>query len=300
MAQKHHYISQFYLKYFSPKNKPGLIWVYSNNKSELRSIEKHVAFVHNYYTIKTETGNSNSIEEEFSKIERDVSKVIKNLYNNDLHLTSDETNIMVLYMAFLRARIPATRDSITTPITNERRLFLKIIANNEDLFNKEKSDIQKELCDNKELTFKEFQDYINKNIDKIDLEPSNDEHIKMMFVAAEELFKMLIKMKWNFLKSPVGYFFITSDRPVFPFMNNWKMPYSPGFAFKDVEVYFPLSPTLCTVGTYTNLNIVYNASGDMVNCINSRIINNSYKYIYSNINWVTFKKQMQITIDKFK
>jgi hypothetical protein len=299
MTQIHHYISQFYLNYFSPKNREGLIWVYSNNKCELRSIKKHVASIEDYYTIETDTGYSNSIEQEFSKIEANVGRIMKKLSNNDFNLDDKEIADIVLYMSYLRARIPATRDSISAPITNERRLLLKMLANNEALFNQEKSDIQEGLGNGKEITFKEFQEYINQNLHKIDLGPSQNENIKNMLVAAEELYSMLIRMKWIFLISPKDYYFITTDRPVFPFINNWKMPYPPGFAFKDVEVYFPLTPNLCILGSYRDLeNTVYKVSGDMVNSINSRIILNSYRHIYLSINWDTFMNQMQISFNK--
>ena len=286
------------MKHFSPKNKKGLIWVYSEEKPKLRSIEKHVASIENYYMIDTNEGQSNIMEKKFGEIETQAGRVIKKLSENNLKLNHDEMNILIIFMSYLRARIPAFRDSVNDPVSLERKLHLRILAQHEELFKKEMGEISEELDESERFTYSEFKEYITKNIDKLDLRMSQNDSIKTILFSAEELQSIFSKMKWNFLIAPNDCCYITSDRPVFPFMNNWKMPYPLGFAYKDIEVYFPVTPKICMMGTYRDLTISYNASEDKVNVINARILNNFYKYVYSNMSESQFSAQSNITLNK--
>lgn len=296
MVQKHHYISRFYLNYFSPVKHPGKIWVYTNKKPELRSIKKHVACIENFYTIDTSNGESNIIEIELGKIETRAGRIIKKVNENDFNMTKDELNVMIIFMSYLRARTPALRDSVNKPVVQERKLFLKMLAQHEELFNK----YNNELNEDEKTSFPEFKKYVSDNINNMNLVMSQNEAVKSMVVAAQELQKMLNIMSWNFLIAPNDFYYLTSDRPVFPFMNNWKMWYQPGFGFKDVEVYFPVTPKICMMGTYRNLSASRIINADMVNVINSRIMANSYQFVYANINESAFWDQSNITINKVK
>jgi len=277
-----------------------MIWVYSEERPALLSIEKHVASIDNYYMIDKTEGESNIIEKKFGEIESQAGRVVKKLSENNLNLTQDELNILILFMSYLRARIPAFRDSVNNPITMERKLILKMLAQNEDLYNKEMEETLNELTENERFTFSEFKEYISQNIDKLDLKMSQNESVKTILFAATELQNMFSQMKWNFLIAPKDFYYITSDRPVFPFMNNWKISYQPGFAFKDVEVYFPVTPKICMMGTYNDLITTRIVSEDIVNVINARIMKNSYKYLYSNMNESQLSIQSNITLDKME
>lgn len=300
MSEKQHYISRFYLNYFSPIKNPGMVWVYTNKRPVLRSIKKHVANIENFYTIDTTLGESNIIEKELGRIETEAGRVVKKLNENDFKLSPGELSTLIIFMSYLRARGPAFRDSVNKPIDMERKLMLRMIAQNEDLFNKEMGEILNDLGEKDQFTFSEYQKYISQNIDKMDLKMSRNESAKAMVIGAEELQRMFNFIKWNFLIAPNNFYYLTSDRPVLPFMNNWKMSYQPGFGLKDVEVYFPITPRICMMGSYTDLSVSAVVSGDMVNVINSRVIANSHKYIYSNMNESQFWAQSNITLNKIK
>ncbi|RPI19196.1 MAG: DUF4238 domain-containing protein [Ignavibacteriae bacterium] len=291
MAERHHYISRFYLNYFSPAKHPGKVWVYTGKRPALQSIKRYVANIENFYTISTEKGDSNIIEKELSKLETHTGRIIKKLHGNDFNLTKDELETMVTFISYLRARTPALRDSVNSSITMERTAMLRMIASDEALF-------KKEMGENNEITFKEFKDHVFQNLESMDMNMNSHEATNVMTFAAEEIKKMLSEMKWNFFVAPNNFNYVTSDNPVFPFMNNWKMPYQPGFAFKDVEVYFPVTPKISMLGTYMDVSVSKVVTGDTVNVINSRIINNRYEYMYSNMNEEEFSAQCDLTINK--
>lgn len=250
--------------------------------------------------IDTPEGESNIIEKELSKIETQTGRIVKRLSENDFKLTQEELNILILFMSYLRARIPAFRESVNNPVSMERKLFLKMLAQNEDLFNKEMGEIFEELDEKETFTYTHYQKFISKNLDKLDLKMNQNESAKTMTIAAGELQSVFNLMKWNFLIAPDNFYYITSDRPVFPFMNNWKMPYQPGFGLRDVEVYFPITCSICMMGTYKHISVSRVVSGDMVNVINSRTLANSHKYVYANMNESQFLDQSHITLNKVK
>lgn len=299
MAEKHHYISRFYLNYFSPVKHPGKVWVYSANRPELRSIKKFVACIEDFYTIDTDEGESKVIEKELGKLESYVGRVIKKLNEKKFDLSKDELNTLIVFISYLRARTPALRDSVNKSVSMERKIILKMITNNEVIFNSEMGDNLEELEEKDRFTFDEFQKYISNNIEKMNLNMNNNEASKVMIVAAKELQKMLLSMKWSFLIAPENFNYITSDQPIIPFMNKWKKPYQPGFAFKEVEVYFPVTPKICMMGTYMDVSICKVVTGDAVNVINARVLNNCYNYVYSNMKETEFTTQSDITLNKF-
>ncbi|MDD5361365.1 MAG: DUF4238 domain-containing protein [Ignavibacteria bacterium] len=300
MKENHHYVSQFYLRHFSPQNRKGLIWVYSNENVQLLSIDKHVASIENYYMIDTPEGQSNIIEKLLCKMETETGRIFKKIGQNNYDLTNNDYDTLLTFMSYLRARIPANKDSIDQSIILENKNILRILADNESLYSKEIGEDIVNPNTGKKISFPEFQDYIKKNLNSMNLGMSQNQFVKTIYSTSQVLKKIFIQMKWCFLLSPLDVYFITSDRPVFPFMNNWKQPYLPGFGLKEVEVYFPLTPHVCMMGTNNDLSVIKTVNTDTVNVINARIINNSYNYYYSNMNSELFAIQTKLTSNKIK
>lgn len=91
-------------------------------------------------------------------------------------------------------------------------------------------------------------------------------------------------MSWCFYEAPPKMFFVTGDNPVFYCVPNRTGLYPPALYDRDVEVTFPLSKSICAVGTWGD---EFNCKGqyipvkeEVVHEINRRTIRAARHFVY--------------------
>src|SRR2546423_814977 len=118
-----HYIPKFYLKGFADKQ--GALWVYEKFKPLRKSKPKHEAHHPDYYTHAEDGERDETAEDVLKKVESQVAPVILKLANPQYVLTPKTAGDLVLFVAFMFARVPSWRehlDKITAEIARVKQL----------------------------------------------------------------------------------------------------------------------------------------------------------------------------------
>ena len=123
IENKHHFIPQFYLKYFTDDN--GKYYLFDkNNKRFMKNprTPKSTFYEYNRNTINNFKINDNSIEEIYSSLESDFAKCMKYILtlNNNIEITEIKQIIYVLkcFIAIQFCRLPINDDYFDNFILN--------------------------------------------------------------------------------------------------------------------------------------------------------------------------------------
>lgn len=246
-----HYIPQFYLNYFTDRLTPTLqspyIWVY-DRKSDLikNKAPKNIAYEKGYNDIIDADGNISSIvEDQFQKIEAEVSKVFKKIIKLK-YISRSERLSLCKFVFSMTLRVPAFQEK-----------FKDIV----------------ESGDIRELENDRF------NFENVSPDIMMDSVIRITNLASH----LLLRMDWSLLIAPKETNFITSDNPVAirdPSNPNMK---SCGFSSStEVQVTLPLTQQICLFGSWgRSRRIVEKVSIDEVENINFETFKYSHRYLYS-------------------
>ena len=174
-SQNHHFVPQFYLREFGFKKgdskQSQFIYEYDKNSNiapkECKSV-KEVCTVLNHNSVEMENGEVNNIiEEEFSKIESNISRIMQriNPQNNQLVMLSNaEKKNLALFISLMFLRNPACRDGIEEMKKQIVYTGLDIILQDEE---NPPPQLLKELIDEKGL--KNIVDVKIKNFASLDV-----------------------------------------------------------------------------------------------------------------------------------
>ena len=89
-AKRHHYVPQFYLRYFLPKGRNAL-WVYEKEGGTAKPQQpKDTAVIGGFYSINTSTGEPDDMEREFPQVEGAAKLVLDRWQENKAIPSSDD------------------------------------------------------------------------------------------------------------------------------------------------------------------------------------------------------------------
>jgi hypothetical protein len=143
-AKAQHYIPKFYLKGFTDKQ--GALWVYEKFKPLRKSKPKHEAHRPDYYTHAEDGERDETAEDVLKKVESQVAPIILKLANPQYMLTPKTAGNLVLFVAFMFARVPSWReylDKITAEIARTKHLST---ARDKQKFYKLCADMERSTC----------------------------------------------------------------------------------------------------------------------------------------------------------
>ncbi|WP_407308780.1 DUF4238 domain-containing protein [Desulfosporosinus sp. SB140] len=248
---KHHYISQCYLEFFTDPLTPPLhtpyVWILDKkNESITNKAPNNFAFIKGYNDIYDKDGNkSDIVEKQFGKIEGEAKNVLRKIKQLK-YISKTERYLLSEFVFSMMLRVPKFRDTF-------RKLVMEGYIN--------------ELSDGK---FKDIE---------ISSEISMDSVIRTTHVASQ----LLQGMAWSLLIAPDHSHFITSDNPVvvrIPDDPNWLFI---GFGHAGAQITFPLNPKMCLFGEWErSRKIIEKVDADEVNDINFETYKYSDKFVYSN------------------
>lgn len=295
--ERHHYISQVYLKNFSPENRPGEIHVIEPPDKEyfFKSIEKDVAFEYNYNTMQLNGENTNKLEKLFGMVETKLGRVLKKIKNNNFKLSNEEISDLFLYMTFLNINNPNFRQIVERGSLQTFDAVTNIISSDKNILKNEleKANINYEGIDLDELiSFMKDKSKYKILIPKEDLIVAGLQQIDTFF----EIFNTF---HWNFYIIKDDSMFLTSDFPVIPIVKDWNMPYMPGYGIAD-SIIFPLTKKVCFIGQRMKAPQLVYIPGEVTNKINSAIFYYSNKYVYSPMTYKEYENQLQKYNNPFK
>jgi hypothetical protein len=219
-GEQQHYVPRFLLKNFSHGKKPK-IFVYDKwNGKRFHTNIKNVASETGFYDLELEN-IALTVEPQLAHLETNTSEIIKKLIK-DRNIKALSENQVVTFALFLAVQFVRTK---------EHRLRFE--------------DLQKVLA-------RKLRDMgaSEENISEVTESPHNIPEDKLFglrsLVTAKEFIPHFLNKAWVLLETiPQNPFFI-SDNPIG--LHN-EMDYGPygnlGLAVKGIEIYFPISSTLC-------------------------------------------------------
>lgn len=282
---RHHFIPQFYLRYFSPDNAHGKIWYYSKNLDEPKLVPiKSVAFIKHFYSLEISEGEQwTGYEERFSQIETLIAPLINSVLMNESLPTGDELEVLIRFLLLLSTRTPDFRKNQLEPTWDEMRFRTEQILTSDHITPDDINYIQTLTIDSQLMNndpidqIQKINEMTNQSIPKRSL-------IDSIFKSANSIYDLIKDLHWSILGARDSYKFVTSDSP----LTLWGIPRKEenkiGFKNDVIQVSIPLSPTICLLGTHETEPDKIIVPRQMVDEINQRTINSSDEFVFANFN----------------
>ncbi len=283
-----HFVPQFYLKSFRDPEVEGKgpwLWVtdFHEKTVELRS-PKAVGKRTNYYAFpEAEAAGGESIEALLGKLESAAAPVVKNLIaSDDMPLEKQARADLLFFMAAFVVRVPFFRDILEDLSAQLAKTTLQTAASSAEYFERTMREAFKEK--QAELTPEKIAEYRQFILDdsryRIRASP------KLSIAAGLEatldtIYPIFDDMRWAVARPDGHSRWITSDAPV-----SWVDPtlpigYRHGLAAPHVQVTFPVSPSVCIVGTWDGPTGSIDVDDQVVEEFNIRRVGFADRYAFA-------------------
>ncbi|MFN0224058.1 DUF4238 domain-containing protein [Paenibacillus sp. KR2-11] len=246
----HHYIPQFYLRNFTDPNPPPkfkpYVWVIDLKEKTLRKRSpKNIGFIKGFNDTRDEDGNVTTIvEDKLGEIENKAAIILKKLLNGK-YISRSERLAFAKFVFSMRIRVPYFKD-----------LFSLVLTKPE--YTKQFSDL--------------FYDAPP---------PSPILDMGGIIRTTNAASYVLLRMNWCLIKAPEGKVFVTSDNPMLVIDSNNTKAAFVGFNKPDVQIIFPLSPSVLLKGGWQpNFSLLRETNAEWVQKINSLLLLNAQRYVY--------------------
>jgi hypothetical protein len=241
-AKAQHYIPKFYLKGFTGKQ--GSLWVCERFKGIRESKPKKEAHRPDYYTVSDEGQRNETAEDILKEVESRAAPIIRKLANPQYTLTPENASHVIMFVAFLFARVPSWREHLNTLSVQVAWKMLQRGVENKEEFYKTCAEIEKQQGTSLGDFEKLRQDVLNR---RFDIEQSPSHNLGSMCLSACNIAKMLAEMDYQAFYAPEGKFFLASDSPVWTLQDDGtgEATVGMGFGWDNVEVYCPLNKKTC-------------------------------------------------------
>jgi hypothetical protein len=243
-SKAQHYIPKFYLKGFTDEQKR--LWVCEKFKPIRASKPKDEAHRPDYYTHAEQGERDETAEDILKQAESRAAPIICKLANPQYRLTPENAGRVLIFIAFMFARVPSWREHLDNVAAQIARDGIVKTANDKEKFYRIWAELEKKNGKPLGMEPEKLRQYILKG--EYDLtQGSTGFNLGAMFTSAFSAAKELAKMGYQSLYAPEGSFFLTSDSPVFTLQPDGmgQATIGMGFGLENVEVYFPLNKRTC-------------------------------------------------------
>ncbi|MCL5261168.1 MAG: DUF4238 domain-containing protein [Gammaproteobacteria bacterium] len=283
--KRHHYLPKFYLDGFCDQQ--NMVWIYHKDTQKIHCQRpENTAIVKNFYAIHRNDGtiDTNTFEDALADIvESPAAAALKSLRLGSVPTDEYRQHLSILF-AFMLVRTPGYRDSYEPQFNEELDKMLKLIAANEEYFQRWTDDYKKTngvpLADNieqlrQEILNGKFQVRVHPNFSLSTMQ-------KLGFNCGG----LLVNMKWVIIKAPKNLYFLTSDNPVIV-TNPRGIGYcSPGLGLKDTRVFVPISKEVGLLMIRSDEdkldNQIVSNNSKIVKEMNTGIVLGASKFIFAN------------------
>ena len=223
------------------------------------------------------------IEKELSKMESEISPALEEVIIERKFPSVKHRNLILDLISMISARNPLTR-------ARNEKYFINIAnkLNSNMLHSREEYEKIKEQAIIDGIDEIPNIDYNNiKESYKsggMQIKVNKNYLMKKEIEIMEQIFKVLKRIKWQFVTAIKGNQFVTSDVPVvLDFFDNHKrtLNNSPRFGDVGTFVFFALSPDLALCGHLDAPDISINFNMDIAAYMNERIIRHANRHIFA-------------------
>ena len=266
--KRQHYVPRFYLSGFTYGNNEQLYVLDKINKKIFKKNIIEICEQKYFYSFYEQEGDYNSmLEEQLGKMEDKFSEVFRKLidnmegyyYKKDKKfnkITHDDKKLVLEFIFYQIIRVPKYFDKLISMIIPQYRQF-----NNDDGIEQTEKEL---INDIKKHT---FPNYFNKS---------------------KEIVSILSKKNWIFfiLSEKLDTSFISSDNPVIITNSDKQSPIRGALIDPMTEISFPISKNIALALKEKTVTYKYNYQlvdkTDYVKYINKLLLNNAYRFAYSN------------------
>ena len=276
--KRHHILPKSYLARFCCN---GQLCVFDRELSQYRlQTPINTAVQGYYYTLIDEEGNKNTEIESslLSDIEGGTNPIIDKI---DSHkpISPDEKEMLALFVAFLKVRVPDFEKSVNESYERVERRKARIMFSNEERIEAMMRKRESELDERMKISPKELMDFVLN--EKYDVIPHRNESLLVMLSLSKKFTNLFQQMEWLFLCSPEQTSFITTDNPFTlvppPDSNSF---YGVGIATGGAKKLVPLSRKSCLMMCDRGDHIGYHEiSRQEVRNVNLRVAANCDRFV---------------------
>jgi hypothetical protein len=270
VANKHHYLPQFYLRKFTSRGQRNLLWDYDKDAGTVvASTPKKSAGETGYHSFESTSGTDNDTIEQ--RIKQDFEDPMVPVYEKIRHrqiLDEREWRAFHLFAASIMVRVPNYIANTQATMTTMYRRMFDIAKMHDPEF--------RARCVADGVPIEALEAASVKTA-------TRSAALTMSLATVLGPAEMFCQMQWRFLHSPVDMPFVTSDNPVFYCDPEHKPGFfqGVGLANKTIEVTFPLTRTICALGTWQESKQVHQDVGiEVVDLINPRTVGASLRFAY--------------------
>jgi len=295
-ARHHHYLSQCYLKGFTKggAKKSKLTVIDCKERKKFETIPRNVGGIRDFNRVDIKGIDQNTIESALSKFEGHAATALKKL-EETLEFSGDKKEIILNLIALIAVRSPERREHMRNFEAQVADKIMGLTLESKERWESQVTKLEEGMEDSNKVTYEEAKKFFDKKAYTIEV--AREHHIHMEMEQVNAVLPYLLGRKWVLIKATDNSGkFITSDNPV---RLSWNEPEkipplyrdSPGFGMKGTQVYFPVSKNLALIGDFDSEEGTIEGTQDLVSLLNTKMINNVYKHIYSpNIDF-TFQVQ---------
>lgn len=266
-TRRHHYVSQFYLRNFADAASSRFLYVIDKKENrDFKSSTVNVAQERDFHRVDIDGVAPNAVEDTLAAFEGAVATSMREIRQRQLVSRDEYGQTLIHYLALLLVKNPRTRSMInhlTNTILSE---FGRREAANADSFRRKNGDSEETETLRQALLAGDYNVSLR-----------NEGHLDTEFFTAPSLAPLLLQRTWNFVTVADGQF-ITCDHPVVLMRNG---PGLLGVAHRDVDVFFPLSPSEGIIGAFDVSESVITASRENVAILNAKVAWSAYRQVFA-------------------
>lgn len=282
----HHFIPQFYLRRFRDPNVPDgqepWLWIVDFEEGTVeRRAPKNVGKKANYYAFPEVDTVGESIESGLSKMESAAAPLIKKLViADDAALEGQDRTDLLYFMAFFAVRVPFFRNMVEKFAGDAGKRLLQISAGHPEHFERtirealKGEDVTPEQIEDMRQLFLDDSGYTMRASPKLSLGAGFE-------AAMDTVYPVFAQMRWAVLRAGETLRYVTSDAPVSWVDPTMPPPFAYGLATREVEVTFPLDPTVCVFGTWEGPTGAITVTDRTVEQFNTRRVAFSDRYVFA-------------------
>lgn len=286
-ARHHHYIPQCYLRGFAVGAGKACKLTVANldQKRFFETNPRNVAGVRDFMRINVPGMQPTALESTLADFEGKAATAIRNI-NQARKFEGEDRLIIINLIALLAVRYPQMRENIRkfgeNILKNVMGLTLATKERWEGQLQQMKAaghTVKEEVSYEDMVAFYKSGEY-NINFDR-------GFHITLEMEGIDAILPPLIERKWELMVADesAGYF-ITTDRPVvLAWEDPEKMPpmmrHSPGFGMTNTKLLFPLTKSMCLLGSFEGQEGTLPADTDLIAVTNYRMIEFAFEQMYA-------------------
>jgi len=282
--KRHHYLPEFYLKYFILPGEKG-IWVYDKDGGEPRyqqpvntGVEGHL------YSIINEDGEKDDfIETQFlGPLDGAVKPVLDRWGLPDAEITVEDIPLVGEFMASLWGRAPRQIEQIREygkilAVKNARDL-----AKDLDRLTVHMQRYQRENPNEPLTDFKEFQSLLEDVEKHFELSMNKRSAMLLSMLSTWTAYEQFLTMTWLLIHIPASVELATADAPVVSFVSRGQRAmFGGGLSLPGVEISFPLNPSTCLLLHRHKPGLEILPNEVFAREMNNRMVRNAERFVIS-------------------